>query len=280
MKYYSHHMGDFDRATRHLDRIERSIYRDLIEVYYDTEQQLILDISALCRKIIARTQEEVTAVEQVLNEFFTKTHSGWYHDRCEAVIDEYRLSNSQKSIAGKASAAKKALKRQQAINVNSTDVEQSLNGSQTEDQRYDNGISTNHKPITNNHKPITNKEQKTIPSDEDLFSGVAEQVVVDFKKLRNKKKAAITKTAIDGIVREAEKAGLSLEAALMICCERGWTGFDADWVLKPKQGSPRNAPPNGFLTPNEKQKAFADRLTGKSNERNDNIIDINERPSG
>lgn len=51
VKYYSHHIGDFDRATRHLTRIERSVYRDLLDVYYDTEQQLTLDLQALCRKI-------------------------------------------------------------------------------------------------------------------------------------------------------------------------------------------------------------------------------------
>ena len=67
MKHYPHHIGDFDKATRHLTRIERSIYRDLIELYYDTEQQLTLDMPALCRRIIARTNEESTAVEQVLN---------------------------------------------------------------------------------------------------------------------------------------------------------------------------------------------------------------------
>lgn len=30
--------------------------------------------------------------------------------------------------------------------------------------------------------------------------------------------------------REAAKAGITLEAALTMCCERGWSGFKADWV--------------------------------------------------
>ena len=30
MNYYPHHIGDFDYATRHLTRVERSIYRVLI----------------------------------------------------------------------------------------------------------------------------------------------------------------------------------------------------------------------------------------------------------
>jgi uncharacterized protein YdaU (DUF1376 family) len=94
MKYYQHHIGDFDKATRHLTRLERSVYRDLIELYYDTEQPLTLDRAALCRKIIARSNEESTAVEQVLNEFFTETPTGWYHERCESEIEKYRVNKA------------------------------------------------------------------------------------------------------------------------------------------------------------------------------------------
>jgi len=64
----------------------------------------------------------------------------------------------------------------------------------------------------------------------DLFLGISPQVVKDFTALRRAKKAAITPTAIAGIRREADKAGMGLEAALSMCCERGWTGFKADWV--------------------------------------------------
>lgn len=68
----------------------------------------------------------------------------------------------------------------------------------------------------------------------ELFEGIDPQVVKDFRALRSKKKAPITETAVAGIRREADKAGLGLEAALRMCCERGWTGFKADWV----SGSP------------------------------------------
>ena len=90
MNHYPHHIGDFDRATRHLTRVERSVYRDLMDLYYDTEQRLTLDRTALCRRILARTNEEVTAVEQVLNEFFNETPTGWFHARCEMEIQRYR----------------------------------------------------------------------------------------------------------------------------------------------------------------------------------------------
>lgn len=142
MKHYPHHIGDFDKATRHLTRIERSVYRDLIDLYYDTEQRLTLDVSALCRRIIARSNEEATAVQQVLNEFFTETPTGWYHDRCEAEISAYHANTSQKAMAGKASAAAKRLKKLQALNETATAVEQPLPSVETEGQRNSTNQST------------------------------------------------------------------------------------------------------------------------------------------
>jgi len=123
----------------------------LIDLYYDTEQSLTLDKAALCRKIFARSNEESTAVEQVLNEFFTETPTGWYHVRCEEEIEAYRNNTSQRAMAGKASAEAKRLKKLQALNGNSTPVEHPLKSVETND----NGASTNqstNQPI--NQEPI------------------------------------------------------------------------------------------------------------------------------
>jgi hypothetical protein len=60
--------------------------------------------------------------------------------------------------------------------------------------------------------------------------GVAEQTWADFVQLRKDLKAPITQTALDGIVREATKAGWKPEEAIAECCTRGWRGFKAEWV--------------------------------------------------
>lgn len=62
-------------------------------------------------------------------------------------------------------------------------------------------------------------------------SDVDQNVWQDFVTLRRAKKAPITKTAMDGIRSEAQKAGLTYDAALRMCCERGWSGFKADWLV-------------------------------------------------
>lgn len=90
------------------------------------------------------------------------------------------------------------------------------------------------------------KEQKTTP-DGELFADVSDQVVHDFKQLRQKLRAPITATAMAGIRREADKAGLTLADALAMCCERGWRGFKAEWISangqSPTSTEPARRPP-------------------------------------
>jgi uncharacterized protein YdaU (DUF1376 family) len=247
VNYFPHHIGDFDRATRHLTRVERSIYRDLIDVYYDSECALPLDVAALCRKVVARTEEEKAAVLAVLDEFFHETPTGWFHDRCEEELAEYRKKSSQASSAGKASSLARAERRNAAMRANSsenqresndrgTSVEHPLNDRGTGAQQNVNELATNQEPITNNHKPKT-KESKTNTAPFSAVgyltdAGVTPQTAADWLKLRKAKKAPATQTALDTVKREAEKAGLTLDGALTICCSRGWQGFKAEWVTR------------------------------------------------
>lgn len=126
MNYYPHHIGDFNNATRHLTRLERSIYLDLLHYYYDTEKPLKNDLPALCRRILATTDEELTTVERMLNEYFTLVNDEWINERCDKVISEYQNRIENASKAGIASAkARKAKKRK--ASKDSTTVEQPLN---------------------------------------------------------------------------------------------------------------------------------------------------------
>ncbi|MFA7597402.1 MAG: helix-turn-helix domain-containing protein [Novosphingobium sp.] len=72
---------------------------------------------------------------------------------------------------------------------------------------------------------------RTIPAKTlDRPEGVSEEVWTDWRALRKAKRVPISETAISGIRREADKAGVTLESALRTCCERGWIGFRAEWI--------------------------------------------------
>ena len=265
MKHYPHHIGDFDKATRHLTRIERSVYRDLIDLYYDTEQALTLDKVALCRRIIARSNEESTAVEQVLNEFFTETPTGWYHDRCEAEIEAYRNNSSQKAQAGKASAEAKRLKRLQALNGDSTDAEQPLKSVETED----NGASTNRQPSTN--QPINQEPKEGAPRKRSTPTpaiaqpgDVDQQTWADWLSLRKAKRAPVTETVVTGARDESAKAGMTLDAFLQVWCLRGSQGLLADWLRPEERRTASRVQPTSFAQQDKADKrAEWEAMTGR-----------------
>jgi len=226
MNYYQFHIGDYISHTRNLSLMEDLAYRRLLDECYLHEQPLNSGVESLARQIGMR--EHVTEVKFILDCYFQWTDEGWVNTRAAQEIAKYK----EYAAAGKRGAEKRW-----------------------------GGHSHPNPPLmqTINHKPITNKKNIYATPD-----GVSESVWQDFVILRKSKKAAITQTAINGLEREAKKAHLSLEAALRMCCERGWIGFKADWV----QGH------NGIKS-SEKQLAAARTIFG--DERNFDerkIIDI------
>jgi len=205
MHYYNFNIGDYISHTRHLNVVEDCAYRRLLDLYYLHEQPLDERSTVVARAINMREHE--AEVMAVLGEFFELVEgTGWVNRRCDEEIHRYQNKLEAASRAGKASAARRMIDR-------STDVQP----------------NKKQEPITKNQE--TNKKEKALPRPDD----VSEQVWNDFVKQRKQLKAAVTETALEGIKREAAKAGWSLEQALTECTVRGWRGFKADWVNKGKQ---------------------------------------------
>ena len=127
MNYYQKHIGDFNNKTRHLTRVERSLFSDAIELYYDTEEPLISDLKKLERLLLVHSEEEKTALKIVLDEFFVLTDDGYFNKRCDKEVKKYQAFMESKSKAGKASA-------EQRSNKKVTRVEQVLNRCSTREQ--------------------------------------------------------------------------------------------------------------------------------------------------
>jgi len=76
----------------------------------------------------------------------------------------------------------------------------------------------------------TETETKTKTKTANAPEGVSLEIWEEFKSLRIRKRAPITQRVIDNIKDEADKAGWTLEKALIECCDRGWQAFKADLV--------------------------------------------------
>lgn len=141
MNFYQHHIGDFNNATRHLTRVERSIYRDLIELYYDTEAPLMLDLDRLARRVLVG-DEDRSALQDILDEFFICTDDGWHNKRCDEEIAKYRDKQSKAKASAQASVAARSTSVQRPLNERSTNAEPPQNG-----RRADVELTKNQEPI-------------------------------------------------------------------------------------------------------------------------------------
>ena len=208
MHYYPHNIGDYRKDTSHLSLLEHGIYRQLLDSYYLDEMPLSNDLAKLMRSHSVRNADEQQALQNVLTDFFELTENGYIHKRCEDIIAKFH----GKSESARASAMARWGKQNKDSNANALPTQSEGNANQ--------------EPITNNHKPITNNKN-TIAKPE----GLADLLWKDFLILRKSKKLPVTQTAFDGIKREAKKANKTLPEVIQICCERGWGGFKAEWLV-------------------------------------------------
>ena len=202
MHYYQHNIGDYRKDTSHLTLLEHGIYRQLLDSYYLDETPLTNDLAKLMRSHSIRNANEQQSLQNVLTDFFELTEEGYIHKRCDEVIGSYH----GKSEKARQSANVRWSGKQCVGNANALPTQSEGNA--------------NHKPITNNHKPI-----------KDITPyGVSDDVFNDYMEVRKSKKAKWTPTALKGMEREAVKAGVTLEQAMIICCERNWQSFKAEWI--------------------------------------------------
>lgn len=78
---------------------------------------------------------------------------------------------------------------------------------------------------------LLSKHEKPRTQAIDRPAYVSETAWKDWMAVRKEKRAGpITRTVMNAVIRESEKAGISVEDAIVICAERGWQGFKAEWI--------------------------------------------------
>ena len=99
MNFYSHHIGDFKKDTSFLTHEQRSIYLELMWMYYDQERPLENNIQLLAMK----TQARIDQIELLLSLYFDKDDKCYRHKR----IDEELEKTYEKSAKARENATKR-----------------------------------------------------------------------------------------------------------------------------------------------------------------------------
>lgn len=264
MKFYPFHLGDYAAHTGHLDPLEDIAYRRLIDMYYLGEQPLVGQPEQLARRI--RMREYADVVGRVLVEFFEEEAGPvWRNTRCDIEIAKYRamLEGGRKGAVARWGKP-------------SGDAQGNGGGI--------GGASPPQTPPNANQEPRTNTNSSSLRSEEDARKRakpaprpeeVSGPVWESFLTLRRAKKAPVTEAAMAGIVREAKKAGVSLEQALEQCCARGWTGFKAEWLQPAATPTPQACAPTESFRERDQRAARErwDEIAGRRL-RSAEVIDI------
>ncbi len=143
MNFYKRHIGDYIKDAAHLTLLEHGVYTRLMDVYYTREAPIPEGQAA--RLIGARSKDEIQAVQNILQEFFTLVDGHWVQARCEREIEDARHQAEKNRTNGKKGGRPKRTETEEKPSGFSV-------GSQVESEK-----NLSHKPLANKEPPIPPK---------------------------------------------------------------------------------------------------------------------------
>lgn len=214
MHYYKLNIPDWNLSTSHLTLEEEAIYFRLINHYYDTEQPFT-DLEMVFRRL--RIVKQTAQAMLILREFFIEEDGEWHHARCDKELEAYTAKSLKNNENGKRGGRPKKPTK----NPVGFFDEPTINPDET--------LNTNHKPLTINQEPETKRKNTKVFSIDTMLE-IGPELAMEFMRHRKAVKAPLSAIAWDQFVKEAGKAGWTVEEAVRECIGRGWKSFKADWV--------------------------------------------------
>lgn len=231
MHYYTHNIGEFAAKTRFMSPEEIGIYVILKDEY------LLSGMRLACDRIATLMPPECDgSLTRVLKRFFVE-EDGFYV--CREFDEELDNFKDRGSINAQ-NAKKRWEKRKQASDSDANVCEPHATCT---DSHANECLTNNQEPITNNQEPITSNQK---PEKEEARSkparrpapklvkpeGVSDGVWDEWQALKRKLCKSCSQRMVDAIDREAQRAGMTVEEAMVYQLEKGWKGFEAEWVLR------------------------------------------------
>jgi uncharacterized protein YdaU (DUF1376 family) len=216
VNFYKRFIGDITAKTGGLSLARMGAYDRLLDHFYSTELPIPPEeIYSICR---AMTRADRADVDAVLSRFWELTPEGYVQEKAEEVIAKARplieaaRENGRKGGRPRKTENPAETQRVSTNNPDETQNEPSAKASQSQSQT---------------HSPsLRSGEVGALP-------GVSDQLFADYLEVRRAKKGGkFTQTAANGLMREAERAGISVARAVEACCEYSWIGFNARWFAE------------------------------------------------
>jgi uncharacterized protein YdaU (DUF1376 family) len=218
------YVADYLSSTTRLTTEQHGAYLLLIIDYWKSGR--LPDDDSILANVTRLSMDAWAKHRGVLQGFFEVSNGEWVHSRIEKEIEksgDLKLAQIKKSILGNYVKYGKIDQR----------VETDLVLKEwwaIESLRHSPKDSPKAPPSPSPSPTHLSKDKKNTATKVACPSDVGEQVWDDWLALRKAKKAPVTETALKSARREAEKAGISLNAFLTIWCARGSQGLEASWL--------------------------------------------------
>jgi uncharacterized protein YdaU (DUF1376 family) len=218
------YVADYLSSTTRLTTEQHGAYLLLIIDYWKSGR--LPDDDSILANVTRLSMDAWAKHRGVLQGFFEVSNGEWIHSRIEKEIEksgDLKLAQIKKSILGNYVKYGKIDQR----------VETDLVLKEwwaIESLRHSPKDSPKAPPSPSPSPTHLSKDKKNTATKVACPSDVGEQVWDDWLALRKAKKAPVTETALKSARKEAEKAGISLNAFLTIWCARGSQGLEASWL--------------------------------------------------
>jgi len=214
------YIADYLSATSRLTTEQHGAYLLLLMDYWKSGAPP--DNDAVLAQITKLSPDAWANARTMLEPFFEVQDGAWFQSRVE---NEMIKANHNKK-ANK----ERGLKGAQARwgNKNAPSIVQAYS-------EQCSAHSTSPSP-TPTHISVNTKKKAT---DVAAPEGVSQEVWDSFVKQRKAKRAQVTQLVIDGIAKQADEAGWTLEAALQEVVIRNWQSFKAEWVAEKQSEAQR-----------------------------------------
>jgi len=202
------YIGDYLADTARLTTEQHGAYLLLLMDYWRSGR--LPDNDQVLAQISKLTPDAWSNAKAMLKQFFSISDGYWIHTRVEKEL-ALAMQNKAKMHERASKAAQARWDKQEN---NATSNAQAM---------LKECPSPSPSPL-----PLTTTNKNIAPP-----KGVDVSLWNDYLKVRKAAKKPLTDTALKGLIREAEKAKITLSDALQTCCERSWVGFKAEWIEKP-----------------------------------------------
>jgi uncharacterized protein YdaU (DUF1376 family) len=208
------YIGDYLSATTRLTTEQHGAYLLLLMDYWKNGP--LPDNDQILAQITRMPLDAWCNARSILEAFFNVSNKQWTHARVEKELADAKTRKT-KAVTRAVAGAEARWKKNNALSI-----PQALLGAVLADASSP-SPSSSPLPLT-----LKSRKAKSKPFGIQKPDSVSDKTWNDYSLTRQK---PLTETALEGIEREAIKAGWTLESALQECVLRGWRGFKADWVM-------------------------------------------------